>query len=473
MQPSLVTKFCWIFTFAVFCALLLPVLFQQGMFLDGITYATISKNLANGLGSIWSPHYTATLFPEFYEHPPLVFYIQSLFFRVFGDGMYIERIYTFFTALISLMGIVLNWRLFTKSTPYYHHSWLPVLLWIATPVVFWSYQSNMLENTLAAMCLFAVYFLTKYMIQNHYISLLIGSLFIFLAFLTKGPVGLFPLATIPLLWITTQATSFGKAVWNSLLVLVFTLLIYGIAHALNPEITHHLTLYLKAQVMPSIEGSRENTTGNHFAILGRLVLELIAPMVLLLLSLLIAKRKRFQANFPFKKEGLFFLCIGLAASLPLTITLKQRGYYLVTALPYFILGISILLVILVLPLVEKIRTGVQKKLWMGSIVVLIGTLLFSVMQRGKFSRDEQKIKDVIQLVAHIPPNTTIAAHATLTTEWGTVAYLARMGNISLSADLDHVFLLLPKNEMLPEDQLKQYTPVPLHLTTYQLYRKHD
>jgi len=68
-----------LFTLAVFIGLLLPVLLKDGMFLDGVTYSCISKNLANNIGELWKPHYTKTLYPAFYEHPPLVFGIQSCF----------------------------------------------------------------------------------------------------------------------------------------------------------------------------------------------------------------------------------------------------------------------------------------------------------------------------------------------------------------------------------------------------------
>ncbi|WP_019218068.1 hypothetical protein [Legionella tunisiensis] len=47
--------------------------------MDGIIYAAIAKNLSLGYGSLWQPYYSQTDFSSFYEHPPLVFYFQSLF----------------------------------------------------------------------------------------------------------------------------------------------------------------------------------------------------------------------------------------------------------------------------------------------------------------------------------------------------------------------------------------------------------
>jgi len=44
-----------VFTIAVFVIAILPSLVQDGMFIDGIQYAVVSKNLANGLGTFWFP----------------------------------------------------------------------------------------------------------------------------------------------------------------------------------------------------------------------------------------------------------------------------------------------------------------------------------------------------------------------------------------------------------------------------------
>ena len=81
-------------TLAVGAAATVPRLAHRGMFVDGITYASIARNLAEGRGRFWAPSYTATVYPEFHEHPPLGFWLQSLWFRVFGDHVFVERAYS-------------------------------------------------------------------------------------------------------------------------------------------------------------------------------------------------------------------------------------------------------------------------------------------------------------------------------------------------------------------------------------------
>lgn len=74
----------WMFSAALFLVIVLPRLLGYGLFLDGLIYSSIARNLSESVGSLWKPYYTDTSFPVFYEHPPFGLYVQSLFFRIFG-----------------------------------------------------------------------------------------------------------------------------------------------------------------------------------------------------------------------------------------------------------------------------------------------------------------------------------------------------------------------------------------------------
>ena len=87
------------FSMSLFLILILLPLTRQGMFLDGVLYAAIAKNLALSHGSLWHPFYSQTDFSVFYEHPPLALYFQSLFFKLFGQGFGVEQFYCLLMAL--------------------------------------------------------------------------------------------------------------------------------------------------------------------------------------------------------------------------------------------------------------------------------------------------------------------------------------------------------------------------------------
>ena len=165
------------------------------MFLDGVTYAAISKNLALGYGLFLEPHYTKILYPSFSEHPPFVFIIESLFFKLFGNHFYTERIFTFVTALFTALGIVMCWRELAKNNDIKENYWFPVLLWLLVPVVSWSYKNNLLENTMSIFTIFSVFFILRALKRNSVYLIPLSGILIICAFLSKGFVGLFPIVT--------------------------------------------------------------------------------------------------------------------------------------------------------------------------------------------------------------------------------------------------------------------------------------
>jgi 4-amino-4-deoxy-L-arabinose transferase-like glycosyltransferase len=135
-------------TLAAFTAATIPRLAHRGMFVDGVTYASIARNLAQGRGTFWHPSYTATIYPEFYEHPPLGFWLQSLWFRILGDHLFIERAYSVAIAAATATLVALIWRRMNAGTERSQYEWLPIALWITVPVVSWSVVGNLLETTM-------------------------------------------------------------------------------------------------------------------------------------------------------------------------------------------------------------------------------------------------------------------------------------------------------------------------------------
>ena len=86
---------------AFFLLMIAPYLLSHGMFMDGMIYATVSNNLANDYGSYWDLSFSDTILHQFREHPPLAFWIQSWWYRLFGDSYIIEKVYSACTYLIT------------------------------------------------------------------------------------------------------------------------------------------------------------------------------------------------------------------------------------------------------------------------------------------------------------------------------------------------------------------------------------
>ena len=163
------------------------------MFLDGLNYAAVARNLAEGLGTFWTPYYTDTLYPQFREQPPLGFALQAGAFYVLGDHLFVERAYSLLTGAVTAFLIALIWR---RTIGAARLDWLPVAFWLLPSTVTWAMVNNMLENTQAALTTAAVFAFVRAWQSEQRASLWAAgsAVCILAAVLTKGPVGFFPLA---------------------------------------------------------------------------------------------------------------------------------------------------------------------------------------------------------------------------------------------------------------------------------------
>jgi len=458
----------WIVTAAVFLCLLIPTLVQEGMFLDGVTYSAISRNMANGYGSFWNPHYTNTLYSNFHEHPPLVFIIQSCFFKVFGDAFYTERIFSLFNAILTTIGIILCWRLFTDKTELKEYDWLPVLLWLSVPMVSWTYKNNLLENTMGVFTIFAVFFILKSLIENRIVFLLPGSVLIVLAFLSKGITGIFPIV-VPILFAFIYKPNRYRILYAVCLILS-TVIVSYLFVLLFPELTNNITSYLHQQLLPALNNQREITTSNRFSIILNLVLELSFPIILVVYFAVRQWQKDGKVVFLMDKRSLIFLLIALCASMPLMISLKQRRFYLIPSIPFYILSVSFYIAPFLKEKLDVLSISTLKWIKRVSFTALSIGLILSVSQFGKFSRDGDKLTDIYSIARTIPEGTVISTTKELWGDWSLEAYMSRIGNLSLDCDNKHEYLLIENNTVEPGVP-GEYEKMNLKLTKYVLLKR--
>jgi len=472
-ENSSIHNIAWVFTIGIFILLICPQLIQDGMFMDGQQYAIVAKNLAHGLGSFWFPFLSETWMKtgstSFMEHPPLVYGIQALFFKVFGDSMYTERIYSLSTAIFSAYIIVLIWRTVYSEKPMKVFSWFPVLLWIIIPVNFWSYQNNMQENTMGAFTLLAVYFILRALIQEYRVPLFLtlGAVAIFLASFSKGPPGLFPLGTVAIYWLSTRKISFTKGLLYSLYLLAIPCLIYVVL-LLNESANQSLSFYFFERLLYRI--NNEGVVENRFYSISKTLLELLPSIVLGLLIVFFARRKNklIKARSGKNKLALFFLLIGVSGSFPLILTSVQRGFYLVPAMPYFALAIALFTLPYLSILLEKIGPITQKILGLTGALLLVISLYVSLFQIGKIGRDKEMLHDVYLIGAKIPEGTSVKIEPYLYDNWSLQFYLLRHFNISLGPSVENSTYFLVEKDHAPS---LYFEKVSLDTKLFDLYKR--
>jgi 4-amino-4-deoxy-L-arabinose transferase-like glycosyltransferase len=465
----------WLLTAAAFVILILPNLVQDGMFTDGVLYAAVAKNLSQGIGTFWFPHFSETMFsPFFHQQPPLTFGIQSLFFKALGTSIYTERFYSLLTACLTGWILAAVWKEIEKQNQEIQQlSWFAVLTWITIPVCFWSYSNNMEENTMGVFTALAVLLIYRGLNRKAstlFVYLLAGAIATVLASLCKGFPGLFPLAMPFLFWLVFRRYSFVHMLLYSAIVTGLTLLIYALLLR-NANAYTSLTAYVNGRVLNSI--SNVATEESRLYLIKRLLMELSSPAILMALLLFFFRRKHSVLNWSnqtWYKSILFFMLVGLSASLPLLVTLEQRRFYLVPAIPYF----SIALCLIVAPALShsllKIRTESKGfRLFRAfTVVLLLGGLIFSAFQIGKTVRDKDDLDDMYILGRTIPAGTVVNVYPKTWDNWALHNYFVRHFNISLASD-KRGFDFFIAEKSLGKVPPAPYRKIPLPTHKYDLY----
>jgi 4-amino-4-deoxy-L-arabinose transferase-like glycosyltransferase len=466
----------WVFSLGIFSLFVLPYLFADGMFLDGVIYATISRNLAIGEGSMWFPVLTRTLFNPFYEHPPLVFWIQSVFFRIMGDHLFVERFYSFLTGLITMGLMVKAWQIiWRENKTMLNLSWLPVLLWSIIPVNTWAFRNDLLENTMGIFTLMAIILIMKILRSEKQIYTFAAGagIMVFLAALSKGFVALFPLAAPLLAWLVFRKRHFQKMAASTFFIILVPVVLLTIL-MLFPDAHQNLMTYFHIQVFKGITGQTKMVNTRWISMI-QLFMELLPILLLTGTVLIYCRLKKLPSdawNSDTLKWALFLVMVGLSASLPLTISLKQSRYYLVPSFPYFALAGAVFIAPYLGQWVNHVNASGRKfKTYRYvSILFLAGVLVFSTTRYGTIGRNADELIPMYKIGAIVPRCSTVSICPSMWTDWNLHAYYYRYFRISLESDQHHrtYFLRELRNNCMVPDQL--YQKIPLKMVDFELYR---
>jgi 4-amino-4-deoxy-L-arabinose transferase and related glycosyltransferases of PMT family len=461
----------------LFLVLYLAESVEESMFVDGLWYASISRNLAEGVGSFWSPQFSATIFSNFHEHPPLWFGLQSLFFQLLGDSFLTERIFSLGQYLMTASILVLLWKIMTKKLDSaYQKYWLiPLLLWQTNLLAYYFLPANLLDSGIALLDLVVILLLYAAFQNNQYWKVGLAAFVLLLAFLTKGLVALFPLA-FPTFYVLVFRNRSIK--WlikmTGFLLLGFCLLLSGL-YFFNAAAADSLQQYFDIQVMASLTGERRlyYYRPQRWYILGQLTLTLM-PMILTTLFFRISNRKASKKSdqSAVNRIAVLFLLTGLSASLPIMISPRQALPYLLPSLPYFCLAFSLWLI----PGLEGLMNFLRKNNYallrlaekVNWLMVLL-SILWVVQKYGQTNqRDAQVISDAKKIGAYVGKSQIIASQ---TYDMYISGYLMRFDKVSLDTlNLDRSFLLTKRHQALSDSS---FVEIPLSMKMHRLYQKRE
>lgn len=442
---------------------------SDGMFLDGTLYAILSRNLVNGSGTFWHPHLTNTLFPAFFEHPPLGYGLEAILFRIFGDSRFVERFYSLLTIFLTGMIIVSIWKLILKKSS---TSWLPLLFWMAMPTVTWTSVNNMLENTLVIFICLSVLFYIKSLKSNRILFLILSGFMLSSGFLTKGFVTFTPLAFPFFLWLFSGNNKFSSMVSDTCIILISSVLplillfLFTGAHEFFPK-------YIG---MAFSKISTGVTADSRFYIIYRLVMELLPALGITLVLLFFYWKNKLSFNIRSSgiRQASAFFSLGLAGVLPILATMDQSTYFLVLSFPFFAISLGLIVNPSVENLLERIDLNSKgyRFFKLTGVTALAAGIILSFYFSGDFNRDENTLKDMRVILAQLEENNTISILPEMYEDWSLHAYYGRYKNISLDPDLNnrHEYLLI-RNSLYSDTINKSFERIDLETKEYELFRR--
>lgn len=459
----------YLLVIGLFLLVVSPVLFSEGMFMDGLIYADISRNLAQGIGTFWNLFFSETCMREFHEHPPLAFGMQAALFKIFGDALWIDKVYSVLTFLFTGFLMLLIWRQFKPN-----QGWLVLLFWLSTPTVMWAVSNNILENTLTIFLTCSVLFCLLSSNSHRFWFLFISGFCLALGLLTKGFVALFPLSFPFCLYLSRVRKSFVYMFTDSLLLILFTVLPLIVLFIAYPESWESIRKYLDVQVINSLKNIK--TVNSRFYIIERLFLDMIPLMILIAIIMVLFFRKKvdFQIDRSYFRYGYSLIFLGLTGVLPIMVSMKQSGFYIFPAFPFFALGFALLMYPYVSVLLDRLRHHAKaiRLLRPVSFVVFLSGVFLTVYFSGSIGRDQNKIHDVRQVLTLMPEGGVLNVHPDLWSDWSLQAYFVRYKHVSADPHFSnpHEYLLMPANTN--NDSLRNnFDVVNLALRDYVLFRR--
>ncbi len=514
----------WLLTAALIAFRLLPGIAQPGMFFDGVTYATISRNLASGVGDLAHPIF-APGDKGFYDSPPLGFLLEAGLFRALGDHYWVEKLYSALTGFVTAALIVAIWRqLVGNRDDLRRLSWLPVALWVAVPGWGWMYSNNMLENTLGMFAVLAVYAALRATLARsasegalttHHSPLtllhespslglrarvagwlLVAAAAIAAAILSKGPVGLYPLATPMIAYVAIRRQTFIRAVVESIALVALFCGIIGLVYLL-PGAPEYFDKYLHGQVFAAMQGRREvvNSILGRFDILWKVAQQVVLPLAIAAGLVWTARRNGWKKGVrtvfpgsapssPLRSDGngfdpffprsavTFFLLTGLSASVPIIASLKQSGHYAFPSYAFYALGLAIWCA----PAVSNLLTDASpatvvrrhRALRYLSAATLLLLVVASCLLVNRSRRDGEVYHDALALGRAVPKASVIGIAHDLASDFPLLTNLARWDFVGGEPNADgHRFFISRANDPSPAG----FVEVPTEMSRYRLFER--
>ena len=405
-------NYSYLIMIAVSIVYLVPSFFSGTMFLDGLTYGAVSKNLSQGLGSYFQPHYSDFLYSNFYEHPPLFFWVESVFHHVFGHALWVDRLFGVLLYILSVLGVRNLAGQYLKKQSLW--PWAIVLL-AASPIFFWTFSNNMLEMLMIPIILYYVYWVNKYLRNGHILFLFFSVASLLLLLWTKGPFALI-FMIYPLYYLLfEQRTSHLVRRVSSFIMLLFATIFLA---SLLPEISHFVSKYYNQQIVRSL-----SIDGSYFNQIWNNAIKSMSVLFSLILIVFIANyiRNKYVNSSCDTPSSLIVLSVTFVLSM--VVSPKFHTHYLSMILPV----IALLIIVLFEDVFNRLGNFNIKTVY----IVIIGFFLLSFSIWNNYKREPHSAYTLSDYLSMQKIDQNIGANTSFCQDYNLHAVLQRFNDLSV------------------------------------------
>jgi hypothetical protein len=208
------------------------------------------------------------------------------------------------------------------------------------------------------------------------------------------------------------------------------------------------------------------------ATLEMLFTNYLGPLAVVLLVQVVARGRKLRVDGGLRREAMAMGLVALAGILPLMLTMVQKSFYMVAALPV----LSVALALWSAPAMRSITEAWEGRMaWVRGLRMAGATLsavsiLAAVLLFGRPSRDADLRRDVDRIGATVPRGALVGADAALWERWNLQAYLMRRHMISIDVqEPARAWYLAPAGGLPPDTAA--YEPLDLGLSELALWQR--
>ncbi len=435
--------------------------------LEGLLYGSLAKNLAYGHGSLFSLY--GGLKGATYSHFfPMGIYLQSLIIFTLGDSLLVEKLWGGLLCLLTSWGIIVLWRSVYDEQHGKDYQWLPLVFWVLSPLVTWSYVNNLTENQMFLFMILATSLFVLSLIHKHKWKYFLGAnVFVFFAVLSMGFTGYLSLL-VPVLFII----AYLQKIRESLLCFVYSIVTQGAMMAILcwifPAWLQHIHAYYDFHFYNYFSYAhwfRLENIGAFIPLFLFLAIPLLLFLVLVNLQRVLPSQKKYNEDFSNRHSIFFFLCGFI--SLITNLLQKHQGAYSLLAcvtfftmamasyiLPYTIYGLNKITL-------TKIKMKVMAGVWTGLLILFVISAFKHPSWAWKESLSE--VKKISQYINK--PLAVVGASSEMCSDLYLRSYLMRNGGIVLDSNEDRNDYYLSRREGVEKPG---FQAIPLGLSFFEL-----